>query len=70
MAYGPSHVGRTQKEEEELELDLDSPIGEKPWPLSYTIKSILKQVWGGYMWVCTVFTSIFVLYTYVKWVVG
>jgi hypothetical protein len=39
-------------------LDLDSPIGEKPWPLSHDIKSIVEWGWRVYMWIATVFMTV------------
>jgi hypothetical protein len=41
-------------------LDLDSPIGEKPWPLRMAIKSTLKFISKIYMWCCTGIITVYI----------
>jgi len=62
-----------KEDDEELKLDLDSPIGEKPWPLRLAIPAILKDIGKIYVSVCTVAVSIFIILaimTHLDWIYG
>jgi len=50
----------------EEELDLDSPIGEKPWPLRLAIPAMIKFIGKIYVVTCTGGASLYILFRLVK----
>ena len=63
MSYDHEDVELTQEE-------LDSPMGEKPWPLRLAIPAMLKNIGRLYMWGCTVGVTAFIIFKIAYSIVG